>query len=110
MGIPKLLFFLIITKGWGEGNANAEWGMPKLGIKKETQCPGNSAFPIPNSALKRSYAFSILTLAPSATFLKTLASAVIFPITFTALAGRTSFPRLTGVGPKKMQKALPLGQ
>jgi hypothetical protein len=56
------------------------------------------------------HAFSILTLAPSATFLKTLASAVIFPITFTALAGRTSFPRLTGVGPKKMQKALPLGQ
>jgi hypothetical protein len=70
----------------------------------------NSAFPISNSAFKKPYAFSILTLAPSATFLKTLASPVIFPITFTALAGRTSFPRLTGVGPKKMQKALPLGQ
>jgi hypothetical protein len=56
------------------------------------------------------YALSILTLAPPETFLKTLASPLTLPITFTALAGRTSLPRLTGVGPKKMQKAPPVGQ
>jgi hypothetical protein len=57
-----------------------------------------------------SSACSIFTLAPEDTFLKTLASPKTFPITLTALAGRTSFPRLMGVGPKKMQKALPVGQ
>ena len=56
------------------------------------------------------YAFSSLTLAPEGTFLKTLASPETLPITLTALAGRTSLPRLIGVGPKKIQKALPVGQ
>jgi hypothetical protein len=50
------------------------------------------------------------TLVPDATFLKTVASPSIRPTTFTGLAGRTSSPRLAGVGPKKMQNAWPGGQ
>lgn len=47
---------------------------------------------------------------PEATRRKMVGSPSIFPTTLTALAGRISFPRLTGVRPKKMQNALPGGQ
>ena len=50
------------------------------------------------------------TGAPSATSLRQQGSSVILPIRFTALAGRISPGTLAGVRPKKMQKALPLGQ
>jgi hypothetical protein len=42
--------------------------------------------------------------------LKTVASPVTRPNTFTPLAARGSSPVLAGVRPKKMQKALPGGQ
>lgn len=41
---------------------------------------------------------------------KLVTSPVILPIIFTALAGLISPSLLIGVGPKKIQKALPLGQ
>ena len=53
---------------------------------------------------------STRTFDPEGTFLNTLASPETRPMTLTALAGRTSFPRLMGVGPKKIQKASPEGQ
>ena len=56
------------------------------------------------------HARSIFTRSPLRTFLNTLGSPVTLPKTLTALAGRISLPRLMGVGPKKMQKALPGGQ
>ncbi len=56
------------------------------------------------------HARSIFTRSPLRTFLKTLGSPVTLPKTPTALAGRISLPRLIGVGPKKMQNALPGGQ
>ncbi len=48
--------------------------------------------------------------APGRTCLNATGSPSTFPTTFTALAGLISSPRLAGVGPKKMQKALPVGQ
>src|SRR5262249_9285988 len=53
---------------------------------------------------------SIVTRVPPRTFLKILRSPSSLPTTFTALAARHSLPRLTGVGPKKMQNAWPGGQ
>ena len=53
---------------------------------------------------------SMVTRVPARTFLNTVASPLTRPITFTALAGRISSPRLAGVGPKKMQNAWPGGQ
>ena len=55
-------------------------------------------------------AFSMVIFAPSIAFRKTLGSDETFPTILTALAARISSPRLAGVGPKKMQKALPGGQ
>jgi len=57
-----------------------------------------------------SQAFSMVILAPSFAFLKTFGSDRTLPMILTALAARISSPRLAGVGPKKMQKALPGGQ
>jgi len=56
------------------------------------------------------YAFSMTTVAPSGTCLKTVGSPEIMPTGLTALAGRISLPRLAGVWPKKMQNAVPGGQ
>lgn len=53
---------------------------------------------------------SISTASPSSTALKARASPATLPTRLTAPAGRISSPRLAGVGPKKMQKALPVGQ
>src|SRR2546427_5500989 len=51
-----------------------------------------------------------VTRVPALTRLNTLGSPTIRPTRFTGLAGRISAPRLSGVGPKKMQKARPGGQ
>src|SRR2546426_1984213 len=51
-----------------------------------------------------------VTRVPALTRLNTLASPTTRPTRFTGLAGRISAPRLSGVGPKKMQKARPGGQ
>ncbi len=55
-------------------------------------------------------AFSKTIVLPLGTLLKTLGSPSTLPNTFTGLAGLISFPRLAGVGPKKMQNAWPGGQ
>jgi hypothetical protein len=50
------------------------------------------------------------TFSPLRTLLKMVGSPSKCPKTLTGLAGRISSPRLAGVRPKKMQKALPAGQ
>lgn len=55
-------------------------------------------------------AFSTRILLPERTCLKTFGSAVILPKTFTGLAGRISLPLLIGVGPKKGQQGILLGE
>ena len=56
------------------------------------------------------FIFSILTGVPDVTASNTAASPSILPKTLTGLAGRISAPRLAGVGPQNMQKALPGSQ
>ena len=57
-----------------------------------------------------SHPSSMRTGSPSCTFLSRAASPSTRPTGLTALAGRISPPRLMGVGPKKIQNALPVGQ
>jgi hypothetical protein len=53
---------------------------------------------------------SIFTVVPDRTDLNAVGSPETRPKTLTGLAGRISDPVLAGVGPKKMQNALPGGQ
>ena len=53
---------------------------------------------------------SICTTSPERTCLKAVASPRQRPTTVTGLAGRISWAMLAGVGPKKMQKAVPGSQ
>jgi hypothetical protein len=65
---------------------------------------------IKSKAKTKAQHFSKRISFSSSTERKTVGSPSTFPIIFTALAGIIFPSLLTGVGPKNIQKALPLGQ